>query len=129
MKFLWKRVDSPNFTLSLYNEAAFVLYFVLIGRLDSSLSSKKLFIFRFPPTFIFSNSDSFHLSIVTLLTKLRCTPNPRCFPEHSKHIHIPYVALAHCGLCAPHSKHRSLSSFVRSSASTLLVLGDVITLD
>ena len=40
-------------------------------------------------TFIFSNSISFHLSIVTDLTNDRWTPSPRCFPEHSKQIQIP----------------------------------------
>ena len=31
------------------------------------------------------------------LTKLRCTPNPRCFPLHSKHMKMPYETDAHCG--------------------------------
>ena len=35
---------------------------------------------------------------------LRWTPKPRCFPEHSRQIQIPYVTLTHWGLCAPHSK-------------------------
>lgn len=56
-------------------------------------------------TFIFSNSMSFHLSIDTDRTNDKCTPRPRCFPEHSKQIHIPYVTDTHCGLCVPHSKH------------------------
>lgn len=57
------------------------------------------------PTFIFSSSISFHLSIETERTKDKCTPRPRCFPEHSRQIHIPYVTETHCGLCVPHSKH------------------------
>lgn len=56
-------------------------------------------------TFIFSNSMSFHLSIDTERTNDKCTPRPRCFPEHSRQIHIPYVTDTHCGLWVPHSKH------------------------
>jgi hypothetical protein len=56
-------------------------------------------------TFIFSSSISFHLSMLTDLTKDRCTPRPRCFPEHSRQIQMPYVTEAHCGLWALHSKH------------------------
>lgn len=48
---------------------------------------------------------SFHLSIETDRTNDKWTPSPRCFPEHSKQIHIPYVTETHCGLWAPHSKH------------------------
>ncbi len=31
------------------------------------------------------------------LTKLRCTPSPRCLPLHSRHMNIPYDTDAHCG--------------------------------
>ena len=31
------------------------------------------------------------------LTKLRCTPKPRCLPLHSRHMNIPYDTEAHCG--------------------------------
>ena len=31
------------------------------------------------------------------LTKLRCTPSPRCLPLHSRHMNVPYETDAHCG--------------------------------
>merc|ERR1719318_946457 len=93
--------------LSLWRAAALELY--LAVRLAVSLQSlwldKNSLAFLLPPTFILFSSVSFHLSMVTDLTKDRCTPNPRCFPEHSKHIQIPKVTLTHCGLWVPHSKH------------------------
>ena len=52
-------------------------------------SVRKSLAFLLPPTFIFSSSTSFHLSMVTDLTKERWTPRPRCLPEHSRHIQIP----------------------------------------
>ena len=42
--------------------------------LKSSCSSRNSFSFLFPPTFIFSNSEGFHLSIVADRTKLKWTP-------------------------------------------------------
>ena len=36
-------------------------------------------------------------SIVTDRTKEMCTPSPRCLPEHSRHMKMPYDTDAHCG--------------------------------
>lgn len=64
----------------------------------------------------------------TRLTKLRCTPKPRCFPLHSKHMKMPYDTEAHCGFrvlqstqvciqqsrsqfCTPGTEHRLLLCF------------------
>uniref|UniRef100_A0A182TZN9 Uncharacterized protein n=1 Tax=Anopheles melas TaxID=34690 RepID=A0A182TZN9_9DIPT len=92
---------------SRYSAAARVLYFRWIGIVSSqsSCASRNSLAFRLPPTFIFSSSMSFHLSIDTDRTKDRCTPRPRCLPEHSRQIQMPYVTETHWGLWVPHSKH------------------------
>uniref|UniRef100_A0A8W7PY71 Uncharacterized protein n=1 Tax=Anopheles coluzzii TaxID=1518534 RepID=A0A8W7PY71_ANOCL len=92
---------------SRYRAAARVLYFRWIGIVSSqsSCASRNSLAFRLPPTFIFSSSMSFHLSIDTDRTKDRCTPRPRCLPEHSRQIQMPYVTETHWGLWVPHSKH------------------------
>jgi hypothetical protein len=37
-------------------------------------------------------------------TKLRCTPSPRCFPLHSRHMKHPYETEAHCGFLVSQSQ-------------------------
>jgi hypothetical protein len=56
---------------------------------------KNDFNLAFPPTFIFSNSLSFHLSIVVERTKLMCTPRLLCFPAHPKQMKMPYFTETH----------------------------------
>uniref|UniRef100_A0A182JME8 Uncharacterized protein n=1 Tax=Anopheles atroparvus TaxID=41427 RepID=A0A182JME8_ANOAO len=93
----------------------------------SSCESKKSRAFRLPPTFIFSSSTSFHLSIETERTKERCTPRPRCLPEHSRHIQMPYVTDTHWGLSLsatfPSSCTSSSSSSVSFAEVVLLCIG------
>lgn len=73
---------------------------------------------------------SFHLSIETERTNDKCTPSPRCFPEHSRHIHIPYVTDTHCGLCVPHSKHfyikHDKENIINSHISTNFALFKIV---
>ena len=71
--------------------------------------SKNPFIFPFPPTCIFFNCSSFHASIVTERTNDICTPRPRCFPEHSRHMKQPYDTDAHCGFFDEQSQQTLLS--------------------
>ena len=68
----------------------FELYFDwMLPAVGADLSSKNAFMVEFPPTFILASSESFHLSMVTLRTKERWTPKPRCLPEHSRQIQMP----------------------------------------
>lgn len=61
-----------------------------------------------PPSLILSISCALKASIVILLTKLICTPNPRWMPAQTKQMKTPNLGEAHCGEGAPQSMHRSL---------------------
>jgi hypothetical protein len=41
----------------------------------------------------------------THLTKLMCTPRPRCLPLHSRHMKVPYDTVAHWGFLVSQSTH------------------------
>ena len=125
---------------SRYKAAAEELYFLLMGVfLDTPWLAKKSFICLLPPTCIALISFSVHESICTERTKLmwtyavtwasgRPTPNPRCCPEHSRQINVPYETDAHCGRAAPQSAqtfgsgrggdNTSFPGSLRSSAKT-----------
>jgi hypothetical protein len=58
-----------------------------------------------------------HLSIVTLLTKDTCTPNPLCTPLHSRQKKIPNAGDAHDGFGALQSIHCLFSCLACISGS------------
>jgi hypothetical protein len=75
--------------------------------LFASASSKKSLQGLFPPSRIRSISCALKASIVMLLTKLICTPNPLCTPAQLRQMKMPNLGEAHCGDGAPQSQHRS----------------------
>ena len=86
--------------------AAGVLYFCGIGVfLRTPCSAKKALHLSLPPTRIIWICFSLQLSMLTDRTKLMCTPNARCRPEHSKHMKTPNDTDAHCGLRSSQSTH------------------------
>ena len=64
------------------------------------------------------------MSMLTERQKLTWTPRLRCMPEHSRHMKVPYVTLAHEGFLAGQSKQmRSLCRaliFLNTSSRTLI---------
>mmetsp|Transcript_31005 Transcript_31005/g.118913 ORF Transcript_31005/g.118913 Transcript_31005/m.118913 type:complete len:281 (+) Transcript_31005:2100-2942(+) len=106
-------------SLAAYTAASYELYFFSIGIPWIPFSFAYCMNLSFPPASILCTSHSFHLSMPTLLTKDKCTPSPLCFPEHSKHIKVPYVTVAHCGFFAEQSTH---FLFCGSSCSSMTAL-------
>ena len=99
--------------------------------LFASASSKKSFQGLFPPNRIRSISCALNASIVILLTKLICTPNPLCTPAQLRQIKTPNLGEAHCGDGAPQSQHLSfpLLFWISRSFCTLESAIDFVLID
>lgn len=72
------------------------------------LGLKILFMRVFPCDFILSTCSAVQVSMVKDLTLEMCVPSLRCRAAHRIHKKIPIFQLAHPGLKAPQSAHRSL---------------------
>ena len=111
---------------SRYTDAAFELYFAAISvSLAIPYCARKLLSVSLPPDSIFLIWISDHESMVTDLTKEMWTPSPRCFPEHSRHMKIPYETEAHCGFFCAQSTHTLFSGWdwrARSCLAAAMIL-------
>lgn len=81
-----------------------------------------------PPSCIFLSCN--HVQFVSSwvdLTKVRCTPKPRCTAEQSMHRKTPYVTLAHAGFFALQSKHVwKRNQFFISNSKVVIKYGESV---